>query len=167
MHVFRNVLTSQVVWHDLWVSIPILSRVIKKKLLMTTIVTCLPWPPARGHRWRHNWPEDFGIWFWSVLLVKYNVVIRVPLRMGGECRMVGVAGATPTLPLPYQFFVRLSLMATPNAHQKHAKPCSRHTNFGHNAPPNTHATTCHRSRDICEKRFFTINISAIFEIFLL
>ena len=49
--------------------------------------------------------------------------------------MVGVAGATPTLPLHYQLFVRLSLLVTPTAHQKHGKPCSGHTNFGHNAPP--------------------------------
>ena len=55
--------------------------------------------------------------------------------MDGECRTVGVAGATLTLPLPYQLFVRLSLLASPTVHQKHGKPCSRHTNFGHNAPP--------------------------------
>ena len=49
--------------------------------------------------------------------------------------MVGVADATPTLPLPYQLFVRLSLLAIPKARQKRAKSRSRHTNFEHNAPP--------------------------------
>ena len=38
----------------------------------------------------------------------------------GKLAKVGVAGATPTLPLPYQ---------------KHGKPRSGHTQFGHNAPP--------------------------------
>ena len=42
--------------------------------------------------------------------------------IGGECRMVGVAGATPNLPLPYQLFVGLSLLAIP----KHAKSPLNH-----------------------------------------
>ena len=33
--------------------------------------------------------------------------------MGGECRMAGVAVATPTLPVPHQHFALLSLLATP------------------------------------------------------
>ena len=55
-------------------------------------------------------------------------------HMGGECHMVSVAGATPTLPLPHLLFVKLSLLATPRAQQKHAKSFSGHTNFGHSAP---------------------------------
>ena len=55
--------------------------------------------------------------------------------MGGECHIVGVAGTTPTLPLPYKLLNQLSLLATPKIHQKHAKPCFGHTNFGQNAPP--------------------------------
>ena len=49
--------------------------------------------------------------------------------------MVGVAVATPTLPSPYQLFVRLALLATPTTHPKHGKPYSCHTNFGRSAPP--------------------------------
>ena len=43
--------------------------------------------------------------------------LTITVIMGGECRLVGVAGATPTLPLPYQLFLRLSLLPLKKFHQ--------------------------------------------------
>ena len=34
--------------------------------------------------------------------------------MGGECRMAGVADATPTLPVPHQHFVTFSIIGHTN-----------------------------------------------------
>ena len=55
--------------------------------------------------------------------------------MGGECRMAGVAVATPTLPVPHQHFVLLSLLATPTLTCWLTILCFGHTNFGNHPPP--------------------------------
>ena len=55
--------------------------------------------------------------------------------MGGECRMAGVAVATPTLPVPHQHFALLSLLATPTLTSWLIILCSGHTNFGNHPPP--------------------------------
>ena len=55
--------------------------------------------------------------------------------MGGECRMAGVAVATPTLPVPRQHFAILSLLATPTLTGWLIILCFDHTNFGNHPPP--------------------------------
>ena len=57
------------------------------------------------------------------------------VTMGGECRMAGVAVATPTLPVPQQHFALLSLMATPTLTCWLTILCFGHTNFGNHPPP--------------------------------
>ena len=55
--------------------------------------------------------------------------------MGGECRMAGVAVATPTLPVPQQHSALLSLLATPTLTCWLTILCFGHTNFGNHPPP--------------------------------
>ena len=55
--------------------------------------------------------------------------------MGGECRMAGVAVATPTLPVPHQHFALLSLLATPTLTCWLIILCFGPTNFGTHPPP--------------------------------
>ena len=38
------------------------------------------------------------------LLVRYSRILWTIVSMGGECRMAGVAVATPTLPVPHPTF---------------------------------------------------------------
>ena len=75
----------------------------------------------------------------------YNANFRFALRcagaemtdggMGGECRMAGVAAATPTLSMPHQHFALLSLLATPTLTCWLTILCFGHTNFGNHPPP--------------------------------
>ena len=55
--------------------------------------------------------------------------------MVGECRIAGVAVATPTLPVPHQHFALLSLLATPTLTCWLIILCFGHTNFGNHPPP--------------------------------
>ena len=75
MHIIQTELTSLVVWHHLCVSISILSRVIKKK-------SWWPWMtlPEVTDDVRIDLSRIFAYDFDRVSPVKYNSVIRVPLR---------------------------------------------------------------------------------------
>ena len=61
--------------------------------------------------------------------------VQTPPTMGGECRVAGVAVATPTLPVPHQHFALLSLLATPTLTCWLIILCFGHTNFGNHPPP--------------------------------
>ena len=52
----------------------------------------------------------------------YSILTLVPASMGGECRMVGVACATPTLPSPYQLLSDYHYWP----HQQHTKSTVNH-----------------------------------------
>ena len=75
MHFIRTELTSLVVWHHVRVSIPILSRVIKENFWW-------PWMTLPGvtDDVRIDISMLFAYAFVRGLLMKYNDVIRVPLR---------------------------------------------------------------------------------------
>ena len=92
---------------------------------------------SRGHKFRHivkhsnsrTWLHQS---FSGGIVEPWN---KLPIDMGGECRMAGVALATPTLPVPHQHFALLSLLATPTLTCWLILLCSRHTNFGNHPPP--------------------------------
>ena len=71
----------------------------------------------------------------------YLLFTPSPATMGGECRMAGVAVATPTLPVPHQHFALLSLLATPTLTCWLIILCFGHTNFGNHTPPMPATTT--------------------------
>ena len=77
MHIIRTELTRLVVWYHLRVSISILSRVIEKKILMTLNDLARVIPPVGV---RIDLLMIFAYDFDRVLFMKYNAVIRVPLR---------------------------------------------------------------------------------------
>ena len=64
-----------------------------------------------------------------------GLIVNTIPAMGGECRMAGVAVATPTLPLPHQHIALLSLLATPTLTCWLIILCFGHTNFGNHFPP--------------------------------
>ena len=65
MHIFRSDLTSHVVWHHLRVSISILSRVIGKKVSVTSID--LRWPPGDHQSSVAPEPSQIG---WVAMILK-------------------------------------------------------------------------------------------------
>ena len=62
-HIFRNSLTSQVVWHHLCVSISIMSQVIGENQILTSFD--IRWPPRDPNHQLHLEHHRWGEWPWS------------------------------------------------------------------------------------------------------